>query len=234
MARRPNWPERMLEQLGMLYLLCEAQGRADGPLAAEVRTLVGWTTGREEVLAGPQVHDRWAVLAREIDEQDELRVQRTWLWGLDLGRPALVLDFAPPGAPLDPGLPLGMALDGPLAFYPGGLRALVAGEGPLEPVREPFGHDGAEAALAAAAEAVVASPWTDHWPVAVASAVPDAPGDEPRLHAADGSLPLDGSRRRLWRLASLAAGHEVSVLGVWNGRALNPLAAGHEGRVVAL
>jgi hypothetical protein len=236
MAQRPNWPERMLEQLGLLYLLCEAQARAEGPLAAEVRGMVGWTTPREEVLAGPRQRDRWAVLAREIDEQDELRVQRTWLWALDGGRPALLLDFAPAGAPLDPGPPLGMALDGELAFYPGapGLRALVAGDGPLEPVREPFGHDGAQAALAAAAAAVAANPWTDRWPVALAAAVPDAPGDEPRLHAADGSLPLDGSRRRLWRLASVAAGHEVSVLGLWNGRALNPLAAGAEGRVVAL
>jgi hypothetical protein len=249
-ARQPNWPERMLEQLGLLFLLCEAQAGTDleaaadreaaaqtgTALAAEVRTLVGWTTARDEVLAGPRERDRWAVLARELDEQDELRVQRTWLWGLDSARPALLLDFAPPGAPLDPGPPLGMALDGELVFYPGAprLRALVAGEGPLEPVREPFGYAGAEEALAAAAAAVAQNPWTERWPVALAAAVPDPPGDEPRLHAADGSLPLVGERRRLWRLASLAAGHEVSVLGVWNGRALRPLAAGHEGRVVAL
>jgi len=234
MAQRPNWPERMLEQLGMLFLLCEAQAGTE--LRDEVRTLVGWTTGREEVLDGPRARDRWAVLARELDDQDELRVQRTWLWGLDSGRPALLLDFAPPGAPLDPGPPLGMALDGELAFYPGAprLRALVAGEGPLEPVAEPFGLPGAEAALAAAAAAVAENPWTDRWPVALAAAVPDPPGDEPRLHAADGSLPLTGDRRSLWRLASLAAGHEVSVLGVWDGRALRPLAAGAEGRVVAL
>jgi SWIM zinc finger len=234
LGRRPNWPERMLEQLGLLFLLCEAQAGTE--LEAEVRTLVGWTTSREDVLAGPRERDRWAVLAREIDEQDELRVQRTWLWGLDGGRPALLLDFAPPGAPLDPGPPLGMALDGELAFYPGApkLRALVAGDGPLEPVREPFGHPDAGAALAAAAAAVAENPWTDRWPLAIAAAVPDVPGDEPRLHAADGSLPLTGHSRTLWRLASLAAGHEVSVLGVWDGSALRPLAAGAEGRVVAL
>ena len=29
-------------------------------------------------------------------------MQRTWLWGSETGRPALLLDFAPPGAPLEP------------------------------------------------------------------------------------------------------------------------------------
>src|SRR6202008_2678187 len=134
-------------------LVCEAHERpVDGALRADVRALVGWTTPREEVLAGPRGRDRWAGLARELDEQDRLRVQRTWLWGLDGERPALLLDFAPPNMPLDPGPPVGMALEGDLAFYPGAvpLRALVAGEPEaLSPVREPFGVADVDAALAA-------------------------------------------------------------------------------------
>jgi hypothetical protein len=115
------------------------------------------------------------------------------------------------------------------------LRALVAGDdAPLEPVREAFGHPGAGAALGAASAVVAANPWAGSWPLAIAAAVPDPPGDEPRLHAADGALPLSGHTRALWRLAALAAGHPVSVLGAWNGRALRPLAAFGEERVVAL
>jgi SWIM zinc finger len=249
-ARGDTWPERLLEELGLLYLACEAQGRPEAmeePLRADVRALVGWTTPREEVLAGPRVRDRWAVLAREFDEpadrtlggwQDRLRVQRTWLWGLDGGRPALLLDFAPPGAPIDPGPPVGMALAGELAFYPGAtpLRALVAGEpAALEPVREPFGVGSAAAALAAAAAAVAANPWTDSWPVALDEAIPDVPGDGPvHVHAGGGALRLSGSREALWRLAALSGGTPISLLGTWNGQTLRPLAAYADERVVSL
>ena len=239
-ARVQTWPERLLEELGLLYLLCEAHDRPDAlpeALNADVRSLVGWTTPREEVLAGRRERDRWAVLAREIEEDDRLRVQRTWLWGLESGRPALVLDFAPPGAPLAPGSPVGMALHGELAFYPSAvpLRALVASDdAPLAPVREAFGHASAGEALAAAAAVLAANPWAGSWPLAIAAAVPDAPGDAPALHAADGALPLTGHPAALWRLAALAAGSPVSVLGAWDGRALRPLAAYAEERAVTL
>jgi hypothetical protein len=240
-ARGDTWPERLLEELGLLFLVCEAQERpaaVDPALRADVRALVGWTTPREEVLAGPRVRDRWAVVARELDEQDRLRVQRTWLWGLDGERPALLLDFAPPNMPLDPGPPVGMALHGELAFYPGAvpLRALVAGEpDSLEPVREPFGAADAEAALAAAGAAVAGNPWTEAWPVALAAAVPGVPGDGPVfLHGGGGALPMVGDSDGLWRLAALAAGEAVCVLGTWDGRALRPLAAYADGRVVGL
>ena len=55
-AGRPDgWPERLLSGLGLLHLLCEAYPRADGPLRDDVRALLGWNVGREEVLAGPRV-----------------------------------------------------------------------------------------------------------------------------------------------------------------------------------
>src|SRR3954462_12934937 len=91
-GRRGDWPARLLEGLGLLHLLCEAHGRAEGPVRDDVRALLGWTVARDDLLAGPRVGGRWTVLARMVAEQERLRVQRTWLWG---ERPALVLDFAP-------------------------------------------------------------------------------------------------------------------------------------------
>ena len=235
-AGRPDgWPERLLSGMGLLHLLCEAHGRADGPLRDDVRTLLGWNVAREDVLAGPHVRDRWTVLARVVLEQERLRVARTWLWGQEHGRAALLLDFAPPGAPLAPRPPAGAAVDADLAFYPGAtpLRALVAGEtSGLDDAPGTFGGGGAEDALATAAAAIAANPWLDEWPVALAAAVPDS--REWTLSAPDGSLPLGGAEQARWRLLALSGGRPVSVFGLWNGDALVPLAAADGSRTVPL
>ena len=238
-AGRPDgWPERLLSGLGMLHLLCEAHARADGPLRDDVRTLLGWNVPREEVLAGEHVSDRWIVLARVIVEQERLRVARTWLWGAESARPALLLDFAPPGAPLAPQPPAGFAVDADLAFYPGAtpLRALLAGEpAGLEAAPGSFGTGGAQAALATAAGALARNPWLGEWPVALAAAVPDGrAGGDWTIGAEDGSLPLGGSEPARWRLLALSGGHPVALFGVWDGEALTPLAAGDGARTVQL
>src|SRR4029079_11078341 len=123
--------------------------------------------GREDVLAGPQVRDRWIVLTRVVIEQERLRVQRTWLWGVETGRPALLLDFAPRGAPLEPRPAPGMAMDAALAFHPSAtpLRALVAESGGIDAAPGAFGSGGAGDALRSAAAAIAANPWLEEWPV---------------------------------------------------------------------
>ncbi len=154
-ARPDGWPERLLSGMGMLHLLCEAYAKApDGPLRDEVRTLLGWNASREEVLSGPRVQDEWAVLARVVIEQERLRVQRTWLWGHDTERAALLLDFAPPGGSLTPRPPTGTSFEAGLAFYPGAtpLRALLDEPGELKEAPGFFGVGGVEVALAAGAD----------------------------------------------------------------------------------
>ena len=237
-AGRPDgWPERLLSGLGLLHLLCEAFAREDGPVRDDVRALLGFNAAREDVLAGPRVHDRWIVLARVVIEQERLRVQRTWLWGVETGRPALVLDFAPPGAPLEPRPAPGMAFEAALAFHPSAtpLRALPADPGPLSEAPGSFGTGGAQDALRAVADAVAANPWLDEWPVVLRAAVPDGRDDGPwTLTAPDGALALGGSSGARWRLLAVSGGRPVSVFGLWDGEALRPLAAGDGVRTVAL
>jgi SWIM zinc finger len=206
-AGRPDgWPERLLSGLSLLHLLCEAHVRADGPVRDDVRALLGWNVGREDVLAGPRVADRWAVLARTVIEQERLRVQRTWLWGLETGRPALLLDFAPLGAPLEP-----------------------------RPAPGSFGRGGADEALRSAASAVALNPWLEEWPVVLAAAVPDGRDAGPWTAGTDdGALPLGGSEDARWRLLAVSGGRSVSLFGLWNGDTLTPLAAGDGTRTVPL
>ena len=111
---------------------------------ADVRGLIGWTVARDEVLAGERTRDRWAVLGRVVEPDERLLVQRTWLYGLQTRRHALVLAFAAAGQSLDPGgLLAGTVIDASLAFYPSAapLRALVAERHAApEPLRAPPGE----------------------------------------------------------------------------------------------
>jgi hypothetical protein len=238
-AGRPDgWPERLLSGLGLLHLLCEAHTRADGSSRDDMRALLGFNVGREDVLAGPHVADTWTVLARVVIEQERLRVQRTWLWGVQTARPALLLDFAPLGAPLEPRPAPGAAFEGSLAFYPSEtpLRALVAGEAVfVDAGAGGFGAGGVEAALRSVAEAIAANPWLDEWPVALADAIVDGRDDGGWVvSTADGSLPLGGSLDARWRALAFSGGRPVSLFGLWNGTALVPLAAGDDERTVSL
>ena len=237
-ARSEGWPERLLSGLGLLHLLCEAHARADGAVRDDVRALLGWNVGREEVLSGPRVTDRWVVLARIVIDQERLRVQRTWLSGLSGGRPALLLDFAPLGAPLErarcrarpstaePRLP--PRLDAAARRDRRRARCGRARAGA-------FGGGGVAEALRSVATALAANPWLDEWPVVLRDAIPDGrDGGDWIASTADGALPLGGPIDARWRLLAVSGGRPVSLFGLWNGAALTPLAAGDGTRTVAL
>ena len=237
-ARQDTWAARMLEELGLLYLLVEAHDRL-GTLPeatqADVRSQLGWPVSSEEILAGPTERGRWTVAARVVEEQDRLRVQRTWLVGDD-GRPALLLDFAPPGGALDLTLATGTVVDADLAFYPSAapLRALVAVKHDERAAREPCGDATLSAALARRAAALAANPWIDRWPLALSSATPVVAGDGWALRTDGESVPLAIGYGAASRLLAVSGGSPVGVTGEWERGRLRPLAVHAEGRTVEL
>lgn len=92
-----GWEARWLARLGTLHLLLQAFRRLDTltpEQQADVRTLIGLTPSRDTVLAQDGVRDAWYVLGRQVEREDMLRVQRSWLWGTQSQRMALLLHFA--------------------------------------------------------------------------------------------------------------------------------------------
>jgi hypothetical protein len=140
----------LLEQLGALHLLARAyrrQSLLDPALVSDVRSGVGWTLTREELLSGGSTlrhRARWTVLATRRELQPDALVRfETFLAAPKSGandasaerdasssgssgpgggglRMALLLDFAPAAvaASAGPGLAAGTELDAELAFYP--------------------------------------------------------------------------------------------------------------------
>ena len=75
-----------------------------------MRSRIGYTTGKQEVLAQPAVADRWLVTGVRDIPDATVPTRRIWLRGLTTGRPALLLAIMAGGNWSDPDtamLPLG-------------------------------------------------------------------------------------------------------------------------------
>ncbi|MGW6687577.1 SWIM zinc finger family protein [Streptomyces sp. NPDC054961] len=247
-----GWPARMLEEAALLHLLDRAWLGMSGlpeTLASTVRTRVGLPSTAE----GEAVRDRWLVLAQydTASPDGRLTTRRTWLRGLAGGRPALVLDFGPPGRAPGLALPVGLVLDAEVRFRPGsaGLRADL---GERFAAAEPYGGTPTGVSTGAALEAYGAAlredPWLESWPVLLGPVVPipGGPGGQPggppgetawQLADVEGTsalpVPLTGAGSRpragLWQLAALSGGGPVTVFGECGHRGFTPLTAWQPG-----
>jgi hypothetical protein len=237
-------PERLLAELGLIWLLARAYGRIDqlpDDLAATVRSRVGFPVATELVLAGPRVRDEWAVVGRRDEFDERLTVRRVWLRGATTGRTALVLSFAAAGAPLAADLVPGTAVEADLCFYPGRLplRALVAQRyGEPRRLDRVDGSATLAQALTGYAEALAAEPWLERWPVVLEHGVlvPGVlvPGAAGRWRVADrdgASLPLDVSTGDPWRLVAAAGGAPSTVVGEYSTAGLRPVSVFTDGLV---
>ncbi|PYP76069.1 MAG: hypothetical protein DMD35_19790 [Gemmatimonadetes bacterium] len=228
----PDWTRRVLGELGRVALLTEAYSRIDtldDALRDDVRALVGWSLKDEEVIArGSAVDDRWLVIGQRVEDDDRLRVQRTWLLGLESERYALVLQFAAGSAPFTESFVPGTLLRARVRYWPSAhaSRALVEERlGHLEPwTGQSTGYSGFDALLEATTAALGAQPWVERVPCVVRDV-------RPARHAATGwhlvdaagcALPLAARDHR--RLLAVSGGHPVHVAAEWDGDVLLPLA----------
>ncbi len=229
-----RWTDRLLPELGRLALLSRAYRRAgtlDVELQADLRGMIGYTLEKEEIVAhGDVVADEWAVLAQEVNDEDRVRVQRTWTRGGRSGRWALVLQFAAGTAGFPEALVPGTVVDAELAFWPGAFpqRALVKEHrGGARALRGRMPGTGSVAdLLAATAEALGRQPWLDALPAALSGVRPSLLEDRTTWAVVDekgAAVPL--APREPWRLLALSGGHPVDLAGEWDGHALRPLGA---------
>ena len=245
-ASGDGWPARLLSEYALLHLLARAHERLDTlptGLAATVRSRIGYTTGRQEVLARPGVTDQWEVLAVRDLTDGEVPGRRIWLRGRGTRRIAMLLTFLggpagwsdPDAARMRPGTKFGADL----RFYPGQppLRALI-GARHSDPawVKPPVPDGGVDALLAGYAAGLEQDPWLTLWP-ALLEGTPVAPdGGRTTWHLADrtgAALPV-AEHETLWTLLAASGGRPVTVAGEWSPDGLLPLTVWLDDEAVAL
>lgn len=232
---------QVLARLGRFALVVQAHGRLPelpAPLQADVRQYLGWQVTQADLQAhGDTVTDQWCVLGQVIDDDERLRMQRSWLWGKTSRRWALILQFAPRQGAFDEHLQPGTVVPATLWFYPGAvpLRARVGQRtGEETPFTEPPpALDTIDAQLAWMAERWAQQPLLEALPCALAEVVvaPDGAG---RWHAIDrqgSALPLRGVAP--WNLLAAGGGRPLWLFGEWDGGGVWPLGAWAEGEFIS-
>jgi hypothetical protein len=224
--------DRLLEQLGQLYLITEGFTRIDSlstEVQADLRTQIGWTTSQEDVLNGEPSADLWLVVGQRTETEDRLRVRRTWLFGLSSATFALLLDFAHGQQPFEQTFLPGTCLEAELVFYPSAypLRALVKTrqEAVLLP-KQPPGNADITAAIATYSKAFAVCPWLQQFPLLLQAVVPIRESDSWFVQDTQGTvLPLSPwlEPKQGWQLLALSGGYSLALFGEWNGTYLLPL-----------
>ncbi len=224
-----GWPGRLLDRLGSLNLLLQGYERVGSlppDLQQEIRSQIGWNQDQESLRSQSGERDRWLVVGRRLTEEDRLRVQRTWLWGTNTRIGALVLDFAPPGRPLESSLMPGTCLDAELVFWAGATRqrALVKAQNRVEPMRELPGYAGLGEALAAYGAAIAANPWLGRFLMPLSGVIPLRQGDRWLVRDDGGQcMPFKVAQSDGWRLLALSGGRPLSIACDWDGESLDPM-----------
>ncbi|MFZ6001834.1 MAG: SWIM zinc finger family protein [Bacteroidota bacterium] len=125
-----GWQTPFLDQLARMFLV--ANGISRLPTLSpewqyELRTQVGIAQDQEELKLSSSICDKWLVLAKQSVKEEALTTERNWLYGINSGKYALVLQFYVKGQVPELNLLPGSALDADMVFFKGvcTLRALV-------------------------------------------------------------------------------------------------------------
>lgn len=240
-----GWPERMLKALGKIHLLLQGyQHRASlpPPLQAEIRSQLGWSPTQAELRSrleqsDPQVScmdDHWYVCGKHVTEEDNLKIQRVWLWGESCQTSALVLTFAHGRQPLDVSLVPGTRFQGTLMFYPGtGIQRAVVesrqeanGSSSFSALFAKASYPTLDQAIAYYAAMLGENPWGDRVPLSLGAVIPRYQEQQWWLMDTQQQvLPITDRFSHGWSLSAISGGHPCNVFGEWDGTEFLPLSA---------
>jgi hypothetical protein len=242
----PDWTQRLLGRLGELYVLVRAFLNRDNlpPTARQdVWQQVGITPKKDDLLADPAsviVADTWLVLGQYAWEEERVTGRRSWLFGQNSGRTALVLEFAFGSQPFATALVPQGKYAGELVFYPGllPLRAAPVGlvyKGSAADATPP--GQGISQLLDSYASALGRQPWLRQWPAALGPVLPTPlPDGRWLLHHATEPLALPlriADEEIAWQWLAFSGGQPLTLFGEWDGREYLPVISWTEDRDAA-
>ena len=237
---REKLAEKLLENLGKIYLICESYHRINElPLTvqADVRTAVGFKTKEDELQNVETIEDAWQIHGVRVFEEEKLRVQRVWLFGENSRRNALILNFAFQNQPLDVSFAAGTKIKAELAFYPGNFpqRAFLKTRRESQNLETPDGCESFAEFLRQFSQSLAKNIWLETFPAMIKNVVPVQRENQWFLRDAEGKmLQIDSDFSEIWKLFAVCGNKPAMIFAEWDGETLLPLTVWSEEKMVRL
>jgi hypothetical protein len=127
---REGWQSNFLDAVLNIYLVAKGYQNKDSlePLVLQdLRNSIGFTINQDELREQQGTKDLWLVAGKQVSEDDNLTVERNWLYGINSNQFALILQFIIKGQGASALLSPGMFIEAELVYYPSAapLRALI-------------------------------------------------------------------------------------------------------------
>jgi hypothetical protein len=241
-ATHPQWPEIFADHIAALMLWAASFSRFEelpSGLQEELLIQGGQNARKEDALQNPPAEDRWFIFHSAQQQEGQLNIRRTWLWGELLGVPALLLDYVWGGETFVQEWKAGEVFSGKMYYYLGAtyLRA-QAGEGSLaEGQGFPQRGQCASATVMARqfAQIVADNPWISVFPFLLSTVTcPMYMGTPCLLDQENKVILLDAPITDSLAMLGLGSGGPLLVFGLWNGKRFRPLSAQRAGTAISL
>lgn len=121
----------LLKKISKIYLLIKAFRNINNlpeKIQEDIKTQIGLTKTQDEILSLPSIKDNWFILGNLFEEEDNLKTKKTFLYGLETKKIAMVLDFSVAKRPFsNTDLMTGKVFSGEIIYYPSNLelRAII-------------------------------------------------------------------------------------------------------------
>ncbi|MEO1429364.1 MAG: SWIM zinc finger family protein [Cyanobacteria bacterium J06632_19] len=234
-----GWQERLLSQLGRVYLLIAAFKGLETltiPVQTDIRTQIGFSQNQQELSTREGVKDLWLILGQSLAAEDRLKIQRTWLWGKATQQKALILNFAHGSQPLDTSLVPGSCINAELVFFDSAypLRAIVkTRQEEVTQMDAMPGYSNISNMIQQYSQALACNPWIEQFPAPTRGVIPIKQNhnwfvrdEHKRL------LPLKSRFKNNWQLLALSGGYPLDIFGEWDGECFLPLSVWVDNRFV--
>ncbi|AFD07106.1 SWIM zinc finger family protein [Solitalea canadensis] len=224
-----GWEKVFLKKLSKIYLLTEGYRQLDNLpplLAQDVRSLTGWTTSKEEVLAGNSVNDNWVVLSITTEEDDKVTTERIWMYGQESACFALLLNFYGGGQTAQHTLYSGAIVNAELAFYPSvlPLRAIIKDQTAIAPFTSLTGFGSFKSITELVAQTLSVLPFAEKVPCLLSNVKINLTNKKWLLMDADNlSYLLNNTENTCWKALAISQGLPFSAFAVYENEKLTIL-----------
>jgi hypothetical protein len=231
-----GWQTAFMNNLLDLYMVIQAyrnQEHLSPLIQQEIKAIIGFTQAQENLKEADGVTDTWLVAGKTVSQEEQLTVERHWLYGMHTGQAALVLQFYVKGQGGNMlALTPGQYLKAELVFYPSAipLRAIIkhqTGTPAIAPAR-PFlnWQEVAEWETTIAAQMPVRS----IRPYVLKSLTPVRYNDQWWLvDALKNGMPVKKGFTNIWRLLALSGGTALDTTVIGRETSFEPLGVWHQG-----